>query len=105
MYPDPTNPFTILELQNPSNDVSELNIIRRSPDLRLSNCERVRRELNFQSRCNSLCTYRVMKIKKHRQLRHRMTLTSISVRGIKVPNYTYLLCKMKVQRAELIMDI
>ena len=29
---NPTNPFTILELQNPSPDVSELHKIRRSPD-------------------------------------------------------------------------
>ena len=29
----PTNPFTIMELQNPSHVVPELNRIRRSPDL------------------------------------------------------------------------
>ena len=28
----PTNPFTILELQNPSHDIPELHKIRRSPD-------------------------------------------------------------------------
>ena len=37
----PTNPFTIFELQNSSQDVLELHEIRRSPDL--WNCERVRR--------------------------------------------------------------
>ena len=30
---NPTNPFTVLELQNPSNDGSELHKIWRSPDL------------------------------------------------------------------------
>ena len=30
----PTNPFTILEHQNPSHDVPELHKIRRSPDLK-----------------------------------------------------------------------
>ena len=29
----PTNPFTILELQNPSHDIPELHKIRWSPDL------------------------------------------------------------------------
>ena len=29
---DPTNSFTILELQNPSHDVPELHTIRESPD-------------------------------------------------------------------------
>ena len=29
----PTNPFTILELQNPSHDVPELHKVPRSPDV------------------------------------------------------------------------
>ena len=29
----PTNPFVILELQNPSHDIPEVHTIHRSPDL------------------------------------------------------------------------
>ena len=43
-YLNPTDPFTIKELQNPSHDVSELHNISDSLIARLQNCEMVGRE-------------------------------------------------------------
>ena len=39
-----TDPFTNLELQNPSHDVPELHKICQSPDLKALNCEKAGRE-------------------------------------------------------------